>query len=473
MTTVPEAYYQFIMDHAPYAYVSPPDIPDTEQGRTAFAAAFAIDFLTEAYESRQFEDRRAEIISKVTALADFILTQQSGSEAQLSFGGFRSSENSTYYYSVDACRVIPALLKAHKLTANGQYLSSAVHAGSVFLYNMQQKPAQEGIHDKYYGGFARAVTENDAWLREMDIECLYGLIGLRMLSEEDAENNARYESMMKDSVGFLRQGLDNFYLYYDPAPDGDGDWHRTGAKETEVYDDAIAYSLLGLYDHEGWDGTVRRVYSLANSIGACARHPGYDPSICWSGYIDVVNRSSACDYYDGVTCGILSQLRRGHDKPSYGFSMDAVRRHQSEFMFWGVKHADYSPVENKQATVTVSWLSRFFLNFEGPSTRFTQILNARGEHVTLFPTRGTSEKPGYGEAVDSRAIVSPTRADETVMEPGYVSSDYVTAYLFTPVRAHDRMRRMGADYEVTSVQALCLGTEASHYKVTCRRLISQ
>ncbi|MEM2129303.1 MAG: hypothetical protein QXZ70_01760 [Candidatus Bathyarchaeia archaeon] len=39
MGTVPEAYYQFIMDYAPYVYVIPPNIPDPEWGRAAFAAA--------------------------------------------------------------------------------------------------------------------------------------------------------------------------------------------------------------------------------------------------------------------------------------------------------------------------------------------------------------------------------------------------------------------------------------------------
>ena len=35
-----------------------------------------------------------------------------------------------------------------------------------------------------YGGFARAVTIGDAWLLQLDVECLYGLIGLKMLAEK-------------------------------------------------------------------------------------------------------------------------------------------------------------------------------------------------------------------------------------------------------------------------------------------------
>ena len=170
MTAVPQAYYQFVMDYAPYVYIIPPNTPDAEWGRAAFAAAFAIDFLYEAYFDQQFEDRRTEIRSKIVSLANWILTQQCTNDAKLAYGGFRSNENSTYYYSVDGCRVIPSLLKAYELTSNADYLNAAVLAGATFLYNMQHKPRELGVHDKYYGGFTRAVTETDAWLQQMDVE---------------------------------------------------------------------------------------------------------------------------------------------------------------------------------------------------------------------------------------------------------------------------------------------------------------
>jgi hypothetical protein len=48
MPKVPEAYYQFVMDYAPYVYVIPDVGPDLEWGRAAFAAGFAVDFLFEA-----------------------------------------------------------------------------------------------------------------------------------------------------------------------------------------------------------------------------------------------------------------------------------------------------------------------------------------------------------------------------------------------------------------------------------------
>lgn len=83
MATVPEAYYEFVTDYTPYAYIVPPDTPDPEWGRTAFAAAFAIEFLYEAYFAKQFEERKTAIYDKVVSLADWILTQLSLKEGAL------------------------------------------------------------------------------------------------------------------------------------------------------------------------------------------------------------------------------------------------------------------------------------------------------------------------------------------------------------------------------------------------------
>jgi hypothetical protein len=124
MATVPQAYYQFIMNYVPYVYVVPPDTPDPEFGRAAFAAAFTIDFHSEAYVNPQFEDRKTGIGEKITALADFILTQQCTDDAKLAYGGFKSTETSTYYYSIDACRLVPSLLKAYTLIGDEDYLKA-------------------------------------------------------------------------------------------------------------------------------------------------------------------------------------------------------------------------------------------------------------------------------------------------------------------------------------------------------------
>ena len=138
MNAVPEAYYTFAVDYAPYVYVIPDSGPDTSFGRTVLAAAFAIDFLSEAYSANQFEDRKTEIYNKIVSLADWILTQQCTNDAKNAYGGFKSTENSTYYYSVDACRVIPSLLKAYELTGDSDYLNAAQLAACNFLKSMTQ-----------------------------------------------------------------------------------------------------------------------------------------------------------------------------------------------------------------------------------------------------------------------------------------------------------------------------------------------
>jgi len=460
--TVPEAYYTFVVDYAPYVYVIPNSGPDMSFGRAVLAAAFAIDFLSEAYNANQFEDRKTEIYNKIVSLADWILTQQCTNNAKKAYGGFKSNENSTYYYAIDACRVIPSLLKAYELTNDADYLNAAKLAAGTFLKTMQDQQA--------YGGFARAVDIDDNWLLQLDIECLYGLIGLKMLSEKyDAANASLYQNMMRNAVDFLREGFEGLWLYFDPA---DGRWHRVGLSENEVYDDCFAYALLGLYEYEGWNPSCRKVYSFLNSVGSSNKYPAYNAAVCWAGYIDVISRLPACPYYDAVTSGILWKVRWEHDKPSLAYSMKIIERHAEEFMFWGVKHADYSPVENRKAMATVCWLARLFLNYEEPRTRFTQLLRAHGAAVTLYPVKESGESVSYGEGVDIQAFIENARADEVLIEPGYLSSDYITVYAFAPFRVRDKIRLGSVDYEVLSVQAFDWRGDPAYFKAYCRRLTS-
>ncbi|MEM2971299.1 MAG: hypothetical protein QW270_02615 [Candidatus Bathyarchaeia archaeon] len=463
MGIVPEAYYSFVMDYAPYVYIIPPNTPDTAWGRAAFAAAFAIDFLHEAYFAKQFENRKTAIHEKIVSLADWLLTQQCTDQQKKAYGGFKSTENSIYYYAVDACRVIPSLLRAYDLTNDADYLNAAKLAAGTFLKTMQDQQA--------YGGFARAVDIGDNWLLQLDIECLYGLIGLRMLAEKyDVANASLYEAMMSKAVNFLREGFEDLWLYFDPS---DGKWHRVGLNENEVYDDAFAYALFGLYAYEGWSLSCQKVYNFLNTIRASAQYPAYNPAVCWAGYIDVIGRFSACDYYDAVTSGILWQIRKNHDKPSYAYSMKIIEKNQEEFMFWGVRHSNYSPIENRWAMASVCWLARFFLNYEEPVTRFTQILRSKGENITLFPVREAGETVSYGEDIDVQAIVSPARIDEVLLEPGYIMNDYITIYTFAPLRQHDKIRRKGVDYTVLGIRAFDWKGETAYFKANCRRLVGQ
>ncbi|MCW4025338.1 MAG: hypothetical protein NWF01_09940 [Candidatus Bathyarchaeota archaeon] len=470
---VPEAYFDFVMDYAPYLYVNPQSGPDLSWGKAAFSAAFAVDFLYEAYSNAQFDTRSAEIEEKIAELADFIISQQVTDNQKQAYGGFLSSETSTACYSVDACRVLPALLKAYELTTNASYLASAKLAAGTFLFNMQHNPSQLGVHDQFYGGFARAVTLEDAWLSQMDVEALYGLIGLKMLCESDPTNRELYQGMIGDAVDFYRDGLEGLQLYFDPKPDGDGQWHRTGVGEDQVYDDSIAYALLGFYDNEGYSPTVQKTYQALTAISANQIYPAYNPAICWAGYLNVQAKTPACDYYDSVSAGILAKIREGYDKISYSHSANIILANAEAFMFWGAKHADLAYVEVKQAMATVCWLGQFLLDFQAPVTRFTQVLASKGETLTLFSITKAGDSQSFGAGVDLKAVVVPQRAENILLEPGYVVDDYVILHVFAPVRRMDRICRNGVDYEVVSVQDFVFQNQPAFIKAALRRLHNQ
>ncbi|MEM3898384.1 MAG: hypothetical protein QXD34_01085, partial [Candidatus Bathyarchaeia archaeon] len=146
--------------------------------------------------------------------------------------------------------------------------------------------------------------------------------------------------------------------------------------------------------------------------------------------MDVVSRSPACDYYDAVTAGILWRVRQNHDKPSLAFSKRVIEKHWDAFMFWGVRHANYTPIENRWAMATVCWLARLLLNYREPLTRFMQVLRAIGETLTLYPAIAAGETVAYGEGLDIQAVVNPARVDEVLLEPGYVLNDYIAVYSF-------------------------------------------
>jgi len=449
------------------------DHGDLSFGKGAFPAAFAIEFLYEAYSTTQFSPSQTEIRSKIVELADWLLTQQCIDPAKKAYGGFKSSESSTAYWAVDAGRVIPALLKAYVLVGTSGYLDAAKLAGYTFLYTMQHEPGNLGIHDKYYGGFANSVTISDTWDTVMSIENLYCFIGLKMLADSyDVANASRYNGMMLDAAAFLRVGFEQLYLYYAPPPSGSGIWYRVGLNDTEVYDDPVSFALLGLYTYEGWSFTCQRVYSFVQAIRASGQYPAYWPEVCWPGYIDVITRFPACAYYDAITTGILWKIRRERDPPSFKLAYDVVNKYSDEFLFWGPIFEDFSPITPQKAMANVTWLARMFLNYVEPLTRFTQILNSKGEAVLLYPVRQAVETVSYGDALDVLAVVSPVRAEEVVLEAGYFLNDYLAFYTFVPVRNHDKIRRKGEDYEIQSLQPFTYENQPIYFKSVARRLLA-
>jgi len=447
--------------------------PDPGFGRGTFAAAFAVNFLCEAYSAPQYSTVKSIILAKIVSLCDWLVSQQCTDSERTAYGGFRSIESSSEYWSIDAGRAIPALLKAYNLTSKVAYLDAAKLAGYPFLCNMQRLPVVLGIHDSYYGGFASKVTITDGWEPSMYAENLYCLIGLKMLADTyDTANAPTYNTMMHDAVAFLRDGLEALWLYFYPLPSGDGAWHRVGLNNTEVYDDPISFALLGLYTYEGWTASCQRVYSAVQSIKASGTYPAYVPDVCWPGYIDVVSRYPACSYYDSVTIGILWKIRRDRDPPAFKLSHDIAEKYSDEFLNWGPIFANFSPITPAKAMANVSWIARMFLNYAEPSTQFTKILKSKGEAVLLYPVRQAIDTVDYGDPLELQAVVSLLRAEQVLIEPGYFVNDYLAFYTFLPVRSHDKIRRQGEDYEVQTVAPFTLGNQRLYFKSTARRLLT-
>jgi hypothetical protein len=101
-----------------------------------------------------------------------------------------------------------------------------------------------------------------------------------------------------------------------------------------------------------------------------------------------------------------------------------------------------------------------------------KILNSKGEAVLLYPIRQAVETVSYGEALDLLAIVSLVRAEEVLLEAGYLLNDYLAVYTFVPVRNHDKIHRKGEDYELQSVQPFTFENQTIYFKSIARRLLA-
>ena len=447
------------------------DHPDTSFGKAAFASAFALEYLYEAYSAGQFQSSQSAILTRIGELADFILTQQCTNPAMQAYGGFKSAEGSVAYYSIDGGRCIPALLKAYKLTNNSTYLDAAKLAGYTFLYNMQHIPASLGLTDTYYGGLAMYVTDTDAYGVMMMVEDCYDIIGLTMLARiYDSGNAARYNGVVEDMLKFYREGLENFYLYYEAPPSGAGKWYRIGLADEQIYDDPVSYALLGLYTYEGFSQTVQRVYDFLQNIPQNGTYPDYQPNVCWPGYINVVTRAPDCPYYDAVTIGILESIRKVVDKPSYELAYQIAIKYAKSFLYWGPIYKDYSPVTPQKATTEVAWLARMYVNYSLPQTDFSMLLEHEGERIELYSVKQAADITTYAPALIMPAVIKNASVKETLIEAGYILTDYLVMYSLIPVRPRDKIRRRGADYEVQTVQKIILENQPMGYKSDLRRL---
>jgi hypothetical protein len=280
--------------------------------------------------------------------------------------------------------------------------------------------------------------------------------------------------MIDDSLEFYREGIEDLWLYYKPPPSGNGAWHRAPGVPPEnlIFDDDFSYALHALYGYEGWSETVEKVFRYCSEISASIDYPAYQPAICWPGYLDVVNKKPDCAYYDAVTSGILGlKLRKERDKVSYEYAKKVIEPHSDAFMYWGPKFTDYTPVENKKSIVTTSWIALYFLQYFPVSTSFTHILEANGENVTFYSVI-PGETESYAEALTIKAIVNPGTSGEIFFEPGYTIDDYITLYVFSPLKHHDKIVVKSVGYIVIKVQDYRFQSDVEYIKVSCRRMIT-
>jgi len=82
------------------------------------------------------------------------------------------------------------------------------------------------------------------------------------------------------------------------------------------------------------------------------------------------------------------------------------------------------------------------------------------------------ETESYAEGVQIKAVVRPTRSGEVFLEPGYVIEDYVTVYVFSPLKHHDKLVFRSIAFQVIGVQEFRFQGDVIYVKAFCRRLIT-
>jgi hypothetical protein len=106
------------------------------------------------------------------------------------------------------------------------------------------------------------------------------------------------------------------------------------------------------------------------------------------------------------------------------------------------------------------------------AAQFARVLNGWGETVQLYAIVQTVETVTYGAPQDIKAVVSPLRSEEVILEPGYLVNDYLVFYTAVEVKHHDKIILQGSDFELQSVVSFKLQGEQVYFKSVGRRLIA-
>lgn len=378
-------YVDFLIDYAPaYYYNTTSDSVETSWGSGPAPAAFAIQALYSAYYHPYFRSRQAEIYAKIVECANLIVAYQCDEPAKLAYGGFKPASDGTYYYAIDGARGLEGLIYAYKLTGNSSYLTAAGKAVQ-FLYVMQHYCPDNGLHDQYYGGFAQLVTYGGAWGTDMHTLDLYAAAPLK--DYYVLTGNTTALEIAEDAADFLDYGVANGYLYFNPPIYGDNTWKRYGG--WGVYDDDMSYALYGLYSLEGWTSRVATPYDFYQTVGA-GEYAGYDPDVCWTGYINVTGHTCAAGYYDIVTAGILGPIRFAHDETAYEKSVASAVAHTPLYLYWGVEFPSFTVLTDWQSTVTAAWIAMLLINYVEPTPAQINLIDTTGNVYLAFELIGVA-----------------------------------------------------------------------------------
>lgn len=365
-----------VVTHAPFKQYDPrTGRPNLQIGRTPGTACDAIVFLGRYLE----HTHDAAAAAKREALIDWIVGLQARARTRHGLATVPSTPDAAppenaYYYAIDAAICGAAVLEAFAREGDRRLLEAASGFGDALL-------ALGREHDRVFaaaadqGGFceyARPAGDGLAYACDGYVKNLVALGFLRELAE--ATGHARFAERARAARRFLLPGLEGGWEYADVRSVLDCEratcpvvWRRVPGPRHEpdryVYGDTLAYALAGLHAYEGASDDVRRLYArFAGYRSDSGSTREFDGRIAWAGYMEVAHERPDPEsaYYDLVTIGILSPLRRdlvpADDAAAWAFLEGALARDVD--LSWGVAF-DGQPIGIEHVDlVTLSTLGR-------------------------------------------------------------------------------------------------------------------
>jgi len=329
-----------VVEHAPYKQFDPARSRyNLEVGRTPAAACDAMTFLVRYLEHFP-EDTEAR--DTLEDLARWVLDLQESTAEAFGVRAVPStpdapSPRDRFFYAIDAALCGTAMLETYRRTGEGSYLDAAVGFG-LFLDHLGEAQERVFAGSTAAGAFCEYATPQGGRLAYNCDSYVKTMVALGFLRDlATATGQRRFLERADAARRFLLPGLQGAWEYADAqaalqcrtAPCA-VEWRRVpgprGEPDHFVYGDTLAYALAGLHAFEGASEDVSRLYrQFAGFRGDGARTRAYDGGIAFAGYIEAAGRrpDPASSYYDVVTIGILSPLRRDlapeHDERAWSF----------------------------------------------------------------------------------------------------------------------------------------------------------